>query len=134
MQKRKTSLSVGHNSSFFFKTFQSDATLFSDLNNLKCIVRSHAEIREGCGLSHEGCYTVYSAPNQVQQIISKAFVLIRLLTSPDQPVIYRILSIRQVILLTKCAAHRIITQLCCHAISFFLGIAFLKVERIRIIS
>ena len=39
--------------------------VFTDHNGLKCIVRSHAEIREGCGLSHEGCYTVYSAPNQV---------------------------------------------------------------------
>jgi hypothetical protein len=43
--------------------------LISEKNNLQCIVRSHAEIREGCGMSHEGCYTVFSAPNQVNQVI-----------------------------------------------------------------
>lgn len=36
--------------------------LFADRNNLKCIVRSHAEVKAGCGLSHPGCYTVFSAP------------------------------------------------------------------------
>jgi len=41
---------------------------YLEKNNLKCIVRSHAEIREGCGMSHEGCYTVFSAPNQVVKI------------------------------------------------------------------
>lgn len=36
--------------------------VISERNALLCIIRSHSEIKEGCGLSHEGCYTVYSAP------------------------------------------------------------------------
>jgi len=35
---------------------------FLEKNGLKCIVRSHAEVKTGCGLSHQGCYTVFSAP------------------------------------------------------------------------
>ena len=34
----------------------------TERNDLKCIVRSHAEVKGGCGLSHAGCYTVFSAP------------------------------------------------------------------------
>ena len=37
-------------------------------NDLLCIVRSHAEIKDGCGLNHEGCYTVYSAPSTAKGV------------------------------------------------------------------
>ena len=33
-----------------------------------CVIRSHMEISEGCGLSHPGCYTVYSAPSRIKKI------------------------------------------------------------------
>jgi hypothetical protein len=33
-----------------------------------CVVRSHSEIREGCGLNHDGCYTVYSAPSRAKGV------------------------------------------------------------------
>ncbi|XP_040575646.1 uncharacterized protein [Lepeophtheirus salmonis] len=36
---------------------------FLKQNSLLCVVRSHAEIKAGCGSSHDGCYTVFSAPN-----------------------------------------------------------------------
>ncbi len=40
----------------------------SAANDLMCIIRSHMEISEGCGLSHPGCYTVYSAPSRAKKI------------------------------------------------------------------
>lgn len=48
---------------------------FAEMNDLKCIVRSHAEIRAGCGLSHEGCYTVFSAPNKSRGILGGVVVI-----------------------------------------------------------
>lgn len=36
---------------------------------MKCIVRSHAEVKSGCGLSHAGCYTVFSAPYEDKGIM-----------------------------------------------------------------
>lgn len=35
---------------------------------MKCIIRSHAEVKSGCGLSHAGCYTVFSAPYEEKGI------------------------------------------------------------------
>ena len=43
---------------------------FLDNNDLLCIVRSHSEISEGCGLNHEGCYTVYSAPSRMKGVLA----------------------------------------------------------------
>ena len=42
---------------------------FSERNDLKCIIRSHAEVKGGCGLSHAGCYTVFSAPLEEKGIM-----------------------------------------------------------------
>lgn len=47
----------------------------SERNNLVCIVRSHAEIRAGCGLSHVGCYTVFSAPNKDKEVLGGVVVV-----------------------------------------------------------
>ena len=41
--------------------------LILENNDLKCIIRSHTEIRSGCTVAHEGCYTVFSAPNNFRQ-------------------------------------------------------------------
>ena len=41
----------------------------SEKNSLLCLIRSHSEIKEGCGMSHEGCYTVYSAPSLVKNVL-----------------------------------------------------------------
>ena len=38
-------------------------------NDLKCIIRSHAEVKSGCGLSHANCYTVFSAPFEEKGIM-----------------------------------------------------------------
>ena len=38
-------------------------------NDLKCIIRSHAEVKSGCGLSHANCYTVFSAPLEEKGIM-----------------------------------------------------------------
>ena len=42
---------------------------FLERNDLKCLIRSHAEVKNGCGLSHAGCYTVFSAPLQEKGIM-----------------------------------------------------------------
>ena len=39
------------------------------------MVRSHAEINEGCGRAHEGCYTVFSAPNPAKNVLGGILVL-----------------------------------------------------------
>ena len=41
---------------------KSFSTIIIERNDLKCIIRSHAEVKSGCGLSHANCYTVFSAP------------------------------------------------------------------------
>ena len=42
---------------------------FLERNDLKCLIRSHAEVKNGCGLSHAGCYTVFSAPLEEKGIL-----------------------------------------------------------------
>ena len=42
---------------------------------MKCIIRSHTEIRSGCTLAHEGCYTVFSAPNKEKGILGGVLVV-----------------------------------------------------------
>jgi len=42
---------------------------FLERNDLKCIIRSHAEVKSGCGLSHANCYTVFSAPFEEKGIM-----------------------------------------------------------------
>ena len=42
---------------------------FLERNDLKCLIRSHAEVKNGCGLSHPGCYTVFSAPLEEKGIM-----------------------------------------------------------------
>ena len=42
---------------------------FPESNDLMCVIRSHMEIAEGCGLNHPGCYTVFSAPNRVKGLL-----------------------------------------------------------------
>ena len=49
--------------------------LLSENNDLKCIVRSHTEIRSGCTISHTGCYTVFSAPNKEKGILGGVLVV-----------------------------------------------------------
>ena len=49
--------------------------LFLENNDLKCIIRSHTEIRSGCTLAHEGCYTVFSAPNKEKGILGGVLVV-----------------------------------------------------------
>ena len=49
--------------------------LLSENNDLKCIVRSHTEIRSGCTISHAGCYTVFSAPNKEKGILGGVLVV-----------------------------------------------------------
>jgi len=48
---------------------------FLENNDLKCIVRSHTEIRSGCTISHTGCYTVFSAPNREKGILGGVLVV-----------------------------------------------------------
>ena len=45
------------------------STIIIERNNLKCIIRSHAEVKSGCGLSHANCYTVFSAPLEEKGIM-----------------------------------------------------------------
>ena len=49
--------------------------MFSENNDLKCIIRSHTEIRSGCTIAHEGCYTVFSAPNKEKGILGGVLVV-----------------------------------------------------------
>ena len=42
---------------------------------MKCIIRSHTEIRSGCTIAHEGCYTVFSAPNKEKGILGGVLVV-----------------------------------------------------------
>ena len=42
---------------------QDITSAFLHANSLQCLIRSHSEIKEGCITSHQGCYTVYSAPS-----------------------------------------------------------------------
>ena len=42
---------------------------------MKCIIRSHTEIRSGCTIAHEGCYTVFSAPNKDKGILGGVLVV-----------------------------------------------------------
>ena len=49
--------------------------MISERNNLLCIVRSHSEIKDGCGLNHEGCYTVFSAPSKAKSILGGVMVV-----------------------------------------------------------
>lgn len=48
---------------------------FLERNGLMFVVRSHSEIPEGCGRSHEGCYTVFSAPNPAKNILGGIMVI-----------------------------------------------------------
>jgi hypothetical protein len=48
---------------------------YAEQNDLKCIVRSHAEVKSGCGLSHTGCYTVFSAPCEDKGIMGGLIML-----------------------------------------------------------
>lgn len=50
-------------------------TLIAERNGLMFVVRSHSEIPEGCGRSHEGCYTVFSAPNPAKNILGGIMVI-----------------------------------------------------------
>jgi len=49
---------------------------FLERNGLKCIIRSHAEVKSGCGLSHANCYTVFSAPFEEKGIMGGKFTII----------------------------------------------------------
>jgi hypothetical protein len=51
-------------------------------NDLKCIIRSHTEIRSGCTIAHEGCYTVFSAPNKDKGILGGVLVVQAISLSP----------------------------------------------------
>ena len=42
---------------------------------MKCIIRSHTEIRAGCTIAHEGCYTVFSAPNKEKGILGGVLII-----------------------------------------------------------
>ena len=42
---------------------------------MKCIIRSHTEIRSGCTVAHQGCYTVFSAPNKEKGILGGVLVV-----------------------------------------------------------
>eukprot|EP00095_Tigriopus_kingsejongensis_P001009 maker-scaffold739_size104321-snap-gene-0.19 protein:Tk01009 transcript:maker-scaffold739_size104321-snap-gene-0.19-mRNA-1 annotation:"serine threonine-protein phosphatase 5" len=50
---------------------------FLEKNGLLYVVRSHTEIPEGCGRSHEGCYTVFSAPSKIKAILGGILVIKR---------------------------------------------------------
>ena len=56
-----------------FNKFQ--LLIFLENNDLKCIIRSHTEIRSGCTIAHEGCYTVFSAPNKEKGILGGVLVV-----------------------------------------------------------
>ena len=56
----------------FFSLFWN---LILENNDLKCIIRSHTEIRSGCTVAHEGCYTVFSAPNKEKGILGGVLVV-----------------------------------------------------------
>ena len=65
------------------KLYWIDSFVFSERNNLRCIVRSHTEIRSGCTISHPGCHTVFSAPNKERGILGGVLVVAKGLQEDD---------------------------------------------------
>ena len=48
------------------------------------MVRSHEETREGCHLSHPGCFTVFSAPNRRKGVLGGVITLHKVEDEPEK--------------------------------------------------